>query len=66
MREAMDDYRALKLLETLIGRERTLAVLEEKLGAITVYTIPEGEALRELREIINAKIEECVQCDPAR
>jgi hypothetical protein len=66
MREAMDDLRALKLLELKIGREKTLALCEEKLGAINVFTIPKGDALRELREIINAKIEECVQCDPAR
>ena len=66
MREAMDDLRALKLLELKIGREKTLALCEEKLGAINVFTIPKGEVLRELREIINAKIEECAQCDPAR
>ena len=58
MREAMDDLRALKLLESKIGREKTLAICEEKLGTITAYTLPEGEALRELREIINASIEE--------
>lgn len=58
MAEAMDDLRALKLLESKIGREKTLALCEEKLGNINAYTIPEGEALRELREIINAKIAE--------
>ena len=58
MREAMDDLRALKLLESKIGREKTLAICEEKLGTITAYTLPESEALRELREIINASIEE--------
>ena len=58
MREAMDDLRALKLLESKIGREKTLAICEEKLGGIDAYMIPEGEAMRELREIINASIEE--------
>ena len=58
MREAMDDLRALKLLESKIGREKTLAMCEEKLGRITYRTIPLGEAMRELREEINASIEE--------
>lgn len=58
MGEAMDDYRALKLLESKIGRAATIALCEEKLGEITTYTIPKGEALRELREIINKKIAE--------
>ena len=65
MCEAMDDLRALKLLESRIGREKTLALCEEKLGTINVFTVPEGEALRELREIVNAKIEECVKSDQA-
>lgn len=56
MREAMDDLRALKLLESKIGREATLRICEEKLGEITTYTIPVGEELRELREIINEKL----------
>ena len=58
MREAMDDYRALKLLESKIGRKATIALCEKKLGEITTYTIPRGDALRELREIINKKIAE--------
>ena len=58
MAEAMDDLRALKLLESKIGREKTLKICEDKLGSITVHTIPVGEELRELREIINAKIAE--------
>lgn len=57
MREAMDDFSALKLLESKIGREKTIALCEQKLGKIDAYTIPEGEALRELREEINARIE---------
>ena len=56
MGEAMDDLRALKLLESKIGREKTLAICEEKLGEINAYTIPKGEELRELRELINEKI----------
>lgn len=56
MAEAMDDLRALKLLESKIGREATLALCEDFIGKITPFTIPEGEQLRELRELINAKI----------
>ena len=58
MGEAIDDYRALMLLESKIGRAATIALCEEKLGEITTYTIPKGDALRELREIINKKIDE--------
>ena len=56
MCEAFDDLRALKLLESKIGRAATLALCEEKLGEITCYTVPKGEALRELREAVNEKI----------
>ncbi len=53
MREAFDDLRALKLLESKIGREATLAICEKRLGEINAYTIPTGDALLELREEIN-------------
>ena len=56
MCEAFDDLRALKLLESKIGREKTLKICENRLGEIDTYTIPSGEALRELREAINAEI----------
>ena len=56
MGEAIDDLRALKLLESMIGREATIALCEEKIGKIDLYTIPTGEALRELRETVNEKI----------
>ena len=58
MGEAMNDYRALRRLEEKIGREATLALCEEKLGEIGVYTVPTGEDLRQLRERINAAIAE--------
>ena len=54
----MNDYRALRRLEEKIGREATLALCEEKLGEIGVYTVPTGEDLRQLRERINAAIAE--------
>ena len=57
MAEAFDDLRALRLLESLIGREQTLALCQSFLGEeISFHTIPEGEALRLLREEINHRI----------
>ena len=60
MREAMDDLRALKLLESKIGREATLAICESRLGEISIATMPRGEDIRLLREEINAKIKELI------
>lgn len=59
MCEAMDDLRALKLLESRIGREATITLCETIVGEITPFTIPDGGQLRELRELVNAKIKEC-------
>ena len=56
MAEAFDDLSALTLLESLIGREKTLAICEEKLGKINTQTIPQGNDLYELREEINRQI----------
>lgn len=58
MCEAFDDLRALKLLESKTDRATVIALCEEVLGEITATTIPTGEKLRELREIVNAKIEQ--------
>jgi hypothetical protein len=56
MQEAFQDYRALKLLESYIGREAVLALLFEK-GYIGYCEYPHSaEALRELREEISALI----------
>ncbi|MBQ2709812.1 MAG: DUF4091 domain-containing protein, partial [Clostridia bacterium] len=56
MAEAFDDLRALKLLESKIGREATLALCESHLGEVNSRLMLQGEALRELREAVNAKI----------
>ncbi len=57
MAEAFDDLRALKLLETYIGREKVLALCEQCLGESVEYTtIPENDDLFRLREEINRKI----------
>ena len=62
MAEAVDDWRALKLLETAIGREAVEKLCEDFLGApIDNGLVPEGDALYHLREKINQKIKElCV------
>ncbi len=57
MAEAFDDLRALKLLESLVGREETLSLCESVLGEpVTYHTIPEGDTLRTLREQVNDRI----------
>lgn len=56
MAEAMDDLRALRLLESKIGRAATLALCEKHLGKIDTRTVPTGEALRHLRENVNQAI----------
>ncbi len=60
MRDAMNDYRALKLCESLIGREETLGICEKVLGEkIGITTLPrDGEQMIELRRRINEKIKE--------
>jgi len=61
MAEAMDDLRALKLLESRIGRAAVLALCEKFLGEpITNELIPEGDALYALRMLINEKIKETI------
>ncbi|MBQ8510320.1 MAG: DUF4091 domain-containing protein [Clostridia bacterium] len=59
MAEAFDDLRALKLLETRIGRDAVLALCEEMLGEpVNSALIPEGDALLTLREAVNRRIQE--------
>lgn len=60
MAEAFDDLSALKLLESLIGREKTLGICEKRLGKLSAQTIPENDDLYELREEINRKIAESI------
>jgi len=56
--EALQDLGALKLLESLVGREEVLKLLEED-GAITFKKYPRSNMkLFEIREKINKKIEE--------
>lgn len=59
MCEAMNDYRALRLLESRIGYDAVLRICEEVLGEkIDYLTIPaSGERMIALRERINLEIE---------
>jgi hypothetical protein len=46
MREAINDYRALRLLESRIGREATLRLCSETLGEpINVFTLPKNDTV---------------------
>ncbi len=58
MLAAMNDYRALRLLESLIGREKTLALCEKMLGEeITVTAIAKSDEIHlALRDAINGEI----------
>ena len=59
MCEAVNDYRALRVLESLIGRDAALRVCRDVLGEdVDIQTIPKsGEAMLALRERINSEIE---------
>lgn len=57
--EALQDMRAMQLLESLIGRDKLTAELEKKFGVITFEDYPRGEdKMIELREFVNNMIEE--------
>ena len=61
MGDAMNDYRALRLLESLVGRAEALKICAEALGAdkVGVYTLPgDPLAIIKMREAVNAAIEE--------
>lgn len=60
MHEAMQDARALQLLEKLIGREKALAVLEAE-GEVTLEKYPwDSESMLRTRARINAAIAEAI------
>lgn len=58
--DALQDIRAFKLLESLIGKEKTVALIEEAAGQIVTFKdYPHSaEALLKVREKVNAKIKE--------
>lgn len=56
--EALQDMRALQLLEKLAGREKTEKLLSKKFGKITFEDYPRGEEkMLEIRAVINKEIE---------
>ncbi len=60
MKEAFQDLRALLLLEKLYGKENTMAILKEY-GIDKYHVYPHSsKILKELREVINETISECV------
>ena len=63
MGDAVSDYRALRLLESLVGRDKTLKICAGALGTddIDIYTLPsEPSALIKMRASVNAEIEKNV------
>ena len=60
MRDAINDYSALKLLESKIGRDATLKLCDAFFGEpVSVYTVPRsGDEMLSFRALINQKIEE--------
>ena len=59
--DGLQDLRALKLLESLIGREKVLAIMEEGIPPITFDEYPHSaEYLLNLREKINCAIKEAL------
>ena len=62
MRDAVNDYRALKLLDSLIGREKVLALCEKVFGEkIDIYTVPsDGDQMLMLRNEINLAIKKAL------
>ncbi|MBO4940583.1 MAG: DUF4091 domain-containing protein [Clostridia bacterium] len=58
--DGFQDYRAMKLLESLVGREQALAFLQEK-GVEGYQTYPrDAKKIKELREEINLRIKNCL------
>ena len=60
MGDAMNDYRALRLLESLVGREETLKICAQALrvDGVDVFELPSDPlAVIKMRESVNAAIE---------
>ena len=59
---ALTDLRAFKLLSSLIGKEKTMAIIEEGIEPITFDDYPKDQDyLIKLREKINSAIAEAVK-----
>lgn len=54
---ALEDFRALKLCESLIGREKTLEIIENGIEPLTFSSYPkDGEYILDMRKRINSAI----------
>lgn len=64
--EALNDLRACRLLESLIGRERTLAIVSEGLGTpLTFADYPQSaDWLLGRRDAINQAIAQAIAARP--
>ena len=54
--EGLNDYRALQLLESLIGREETLKFIKDTIGEVSYKFCPSGKQLFQFREKLNKEI----------
>ena len=55
--DALTDYRALQLLETLAGRDTCMALIRQYLGEPSFYNTPENpQILLDFRKAVNEKI----------
>lgn len=60
--DAIQDIRALKLLESYIGYDETVKLIEKCLGeTITFYHCFNAEAILNMRKTVNETIEKCLQ-----
>lgn len=54
--EGLNDYRALQLLESLIGRVETLKFIKDAIGEVSYKFCPSGKQLFQFREKLNKEI----------
>ena len=54
--EAFIDNRALKTLESMVGKEKVLSICERHFGKVTYNTCPKNDELIAFREEINQEI----------
>lgn len=59
--EALNDYRALKALEKLVGREEVKKIITEHFGAMSYRTCPDNDFLLCFREKINERLNSAIK-----
>lgn len=58
--EGFNDYRALQLLESLAGKEASMAILNKHFGKVAYNTCPSNEEMFAFREDLNAEIKKYI------